>query len=386
MARIPEADIARLKNEVSLVRLIESQGHTLTKRGKDWVMRCVFHDDATASLVVTESKNLYHCFGCNAAGSVIDWVMKTQGVSLPHAVQLLRNGAPLEGGQAGDKAGIKRSHQRHLPPLVADTADEQALLVQVTDYYHSALKQSPDALAYLQSRGLVSSEMIDVFKLGYADRTLTYRLPPGQNVAGREIRTRLQAVGVYRSSGHEHLNGCIVVPVIGMEDGAMPEQSGKIMQLYGRRIAPNSKIPADQPRHMYLPRPLKGVWNEAALMASREIILCESLIDAMTFWCAGYRNVIAAYGVNGFTVDHWQAVKRYGVTRVLIAYDRDDAGNAAADKLAAELMEAGIECFRVLFPKEMDANDYALKVQPAVKSLGLLLHQSQWLGKGNGRA
>lgn len=345
-------------------------------------MRCVFHEDATASLVVTESKNLYHCFGCNAAGSVIDWVMKTQGVSLPHAVQILRNGAPLEGGQAGEKVGIKRSHQRHLPPLVADTADDQALLVQVTDYYHSALKQSPDALAYLQNRGLVSSEMIDVFKLGYADRTLTYRLPPGQNVAGREIRSRLQALGVYRSSGHEHLNGCIVVPVIGMEDGAMPEQAGKIMQLYGRRIAPNSKIPGDQPRHMYLPRPLKGVWNEAALVASREIILCESLIDAMTFWCAGYRNVIAAYGVNGFTADHWQAVKRYGVTRVLIAYDRDDAGNAAADKLAVELMEAGIECFRVLFPKEMDANDYALKVQPAGKSLGLLLHQAQWLGKG----
>ncbi|MDM5182049.1 CHC2 zinc finger domain-containing protein [Massilia sp. DJPM01] len=382
MARIPEADIERLKNEVSLVRLIESQGHTLTKRGRDWVMRCVFHEDATASLVVTESKNLYHCFGCNAAGSVIDWVMKTQGVSLPHAVQLLRNGAPLEGGQAGDKAGVKRSHQRHLPPLVADTADEQALLVQVTDYYHSALKQSPDALAYLQSRGLVSSEMIDVFKLGYADRTLTYRLPPGQNVAGREIRTRLQALGVYRSSGHEHLNGCIVVPVIGMEDGAMPEQAGQVMQLYGRRIAPNGKIPADQPRHMYLPRPLKGVWNEAALVASREIILCESLIDAMTFWCAGFRNVIAAYGVNGFTLDHWQAVKRYGVTRMLIAYDRDDAGNAAADKLAGEFMDAGIECFRVLFPKGMDANDYALKVQPAAKSLGLLLHQAQWMGKG----
>lgn len=153
--------------------------------------------------------------------------------------------------------------------------------MQVTDYYHSALKQSPDALAYLQNRGLVSADMIDVFKLGYADRTLTYRLPPGQNVAGREIRARLQALGVYRSSGHEHLNGCIVVPVIGMEDGAMPEQGGQVMQLYGRRIAPNSKIPGDQPRHMYLPRPLKGVWNEAALVASREIILCESLIDAM---------------------------------------------------------------------------------------------------------
>ncbi|CUI02845.1 DNA primase [Janthinobacterium sp. CG23_2] len=378
MARIPDAEIERLKNEVSLVRLIESQGHTLTKRGKDWVMRCVFHEDATASLVVTDSKNLYHCFGCNAAGSVLDWVMKTQGVSLPHAVALLKGGAPLE----GERVGVTRSHQRHLPPLVADTADDQALLVQVTDYYHSALKQSPDALAYLQNRGLVSADMIDVFKLGYADRTLTYRLPPGQNLAGREIRARLQALGVYRSSGHEHLNGCIVVPVIGMEDGAVPEQGGQVMQLYGRRIAPNSKISGDQPRHMYLPRPLKGIWNEAALVASHEIILCESLIDALTFWCAGFRNVIAAYGVNGFTVDHWQALKRHSTRRVLIAYDRDDAGNAAADKLAPELLEAGIECFRVLFPKGMDANDYALKVQPAGKGLGLVLQQAEWLGKG----
>jgi DNA primase len=146
--------------------------------------------------------------------------------------------------------------------------------------------------------------------------------------------------------------------------------------------ASRNKISGDQPRHMYLPRPLKGVWNEAALVASREIILCESLIDAMTFWCAGFRNVIAAYGVNGFTADHWQAMNRHGTRRVLIAYDRDDAGNAAADKLAAEFLDAGIECFRVLFPKEMDANDYALKVQPAGKSLGLLLQQAEWLGKG----
>lgn len=378
MPRIPDSELERLKNEVSLLRLIESQGHKLQKRGKDWFMRCVFHDDATASLSVTESKNLYHCFGCNAGGNVIDWVMKTQGVSLPHAVQILQNGAPLE----GERVGVARSTKRHLPSLAADTADDQALLLQVTDYYHAALKQSPEALAYLQGRGLVSGELVDRFKLGYADRTLTYRLPPGQNVAGKEIRARLQTLGVYRSSGHEHLNGCIVVPVIGIEESAMPEQSGQVMQLYGRRIAPNNKVTGDQARHLYLPRPLGGVWNEAALVADREIILCEALIDAMTFWCAGHRNVIAAYGVNGFTADHWQALKRHGTRRVLIAYDRDDAGNTAAEKLAAELLDAGIECFRVLFPKGMDANDYAQKVQPTEKSLSLALQQAEWLGKG----
>jgi hypothetical protein len=182
-------------------------------------------------------------------------------------------------------------------------------------------------------------------------------------------------VGVYRASGHEHLNGCLVVPVLDLE-------SGDVRQLYGRRIAPGHKIPANQPKHLYLSLPLAGVWNEAALIASREVIVCEALIDAMTFWCAGYRNVIAAYGVSGFTQDHWAALKRHGTERVWIAYDRDEAGNAAAENLATELHEAGIETWRVLFPKGMDANEYAKKVAPAEKSLGVLLQQAEWIGKG----
>jgi DNA primase len=81
------------------------------------------------------------------------------------------------------------------------------------------------------------------------------------------------------------------------------------------------------------------VWNEEALIASKDIILCEALIDALTFWVAGYRNVTASYGVNGFTADHRAAFERHGTERVYIAYDRDDAGDKAAAKLAEELME-----------------------------------------------
>ncbi|MCP3721394.1 CHC2 zinc finger domain-containing protein [Paraburkholderia sp. CNPSo 3281] len=371
MPRIPETELDRLKREVSLVRLIESQGHELKKRGRDWVMRCVFHEEDTPSLSVSEAKNVYHCFGCNASGTVLDWVMKTQGVSLPHAVQLLRNDAPLADAE---KTGVNRSQVRHLPSLAAGS-DEAALLREVADTYHATLKQSPEAQAYLTQRGLVHGEVIDTFRLGYANKSLTYRLPPGYSKEGREVRERLQRVGVYRESGHEHLNGCLVVPVLELDTGA-------VRQMYGRRIAPGHRIPAGQPKHLYLSLPLAGVWNEAALVASREVIVCEALIDALTFWCAGYRNVIAAFGVNGFTQSHWDALKRHGTDRVWIAYDRDDAGNAAAEKLATELHEAGIETWRVLFPKGMDANDYARKVTPAEKSLGVLLQQAEWIGKG----
>lgn len=73
------------------------------------------------------------------------------------------------------------------------------------------------------------------------------------------------------------------MPALGLEDGAQPEQPGRVMQLYGRRMQPNNKL-HNQPRHLYFATPLRGVWNEAALLARLEIILCESLIDAMTFW------------------------------------------------------------------------------------------------------
>jgi DNA primase len=375
MPRIPETELERLKREVSLVRLIESQGHELKKRGRDWVMRCVFHEEDTPSLAVSEAKNVYHCFGCNASGTVLDWVMKTQGVSLPHAVQLLRNDAPLAGEQ---KVGVNRSQARHLPSLAAGS-DEAVLLREVAGTYHATLKQSPEAQAYLVQRGLVHGELIDTFRLGYANKSLTYRLPPGYSKEGREVRERLQRVGVYRESGHEHLNGCLVVPVIDLDTG---DGVVNVRQMYGRRIAAGHKIPAGQPKHLYLSLPLAGVWNEVALVASREVIVCEALIDALTFWCAGHRNVIAAFGVSGFTADHWSALKRHGTQRVWIAYDRDDAGNAAAEKLGTELREAGIETWRVLFPKGMDANDYARKVAPAEKSLGVLLQQAEWIGKG----
>ncbi len=65
-------------------------------------------------------------------------------------------------------------------------------------------------------------------------------------------------------------------------------------------------------------------------MASKEIILCESLIDAMTFWVAGLRNVTASYGVNGFTRDHRAAFASHGVKRVYLANDADEAGNTTA--------------------------------------------------------
>ncbi len=372
MARIPEAEIERLKLEISLQRLAESQGIELKRHGADLIGLCPFHDDHEPSLVISSKKNLWHCLGaCQSGGSVIDWVIKTHGVSFRHAVELLREGVP-----ALAAAPVKRSTVPKLPAPISLDADDQALLNQVIDYYHETLKQSPEALAYLQSRGLDHPDLITHFKLGYANRTLGLRLPEKNRVAGGEIRARLQKLGLYRNSGHEHFNGSLIVPVL--------DEQENVTEVYGRKLRDDLRL--GTPKHLYLPGSHRGVWNLRGLMTEgrgqKEIILCEALIDAMTFWCAGYRNVTAAYGVEGFTEEHLAAFKQHGIERVLIAYDRDHAGETAAEKLTEKLLAANIECYRIQFPKGMDANAYAQKVTPTTKSLGLVIRKAVWLGKG----
>ncbi len=371
MARIPNQVIERLKEEVSVQRLAEARGVTFTKHGADLIGRCPFHEDRTPSLVVTPAKNLWHCLGaCQAGGTVIDWVMRAEGISFRHAAELLLNDSICLA--ASDAVPPKRSSVRKLPTPIERNAEDAKLLCQVIEYYHETLLNSPEALDYLKRRGIGSEEAIKTFKLGYANRTLGYRLPEKNRVEGAAIRGQLQRIGLLRESGHEHFSGSLVIPVI--------NTTGEVTEVYGRKL--NDNLRAGTPLHLYLPGPHRGVWNAAALSTTPEVILCEALIDALTFWCAGYRNVTASYGIEGFTADHLAAFRQCGVERVLIAYDRDEAGDRAAEKLAQQLIAEGLDGYRILFPKHMDANEYALKVGPAHKSLGVAIRSAQWLGKG----
>ena len=227
MARISDEQIQRLKEEIAVQRLIESAGIDLKKVGEDWAGRCPFHADDTASLIMTPAKNLWHCFDCGVGGGVIDWVMKLRGVSFHHAAELLKDdcahaslAAESLGASPSIGSPVKRATVRSLAAPVTLDADDHALLVQVVDCYHQCLKDAPDALAYLQSRGLTHPERVDHFRLGYANRTLGLRLPEKNRKAGADIRGRLERLGVYRASGHEHLAGSLVIPVL--DEAGMP--------------------------------------------------------------------------------------------------------------------------------------------------------------------
>lgn len=371
MARFDDSELETLKRTTDLAALIRSRGVDL--KGSDngnLVGRCPFHDDATPSLVVTPGKGLWRCMSpaCAATGNAIQFIMRKDGLSFRHAVELLR--APSAAAFTATPKTV-----RVLPPPVALDADDKTLLRQVVDYYAERLRDETAGAAarrYLAGRGLGSAEAIAAHRIGFADRTLGLRLPLKNRKDGAEIRSRLERLGVYRESGHEHFNGCVVLPILG--------EGGEVLGLYGRKIV---EAQSTGIKHLYLPGPHRGLWNPAAL-TSPEVILCEAILDALTFWENGHRNVTTAYGVEGFSDDMLDAFVAAGVRLVWIAFDRDEGGEIGAEKVAARLMARGIECRRVLFPHGQDANDYARKTTPAGKALGVLLNAAAWLGKGQG--
>ena len=273
LPRVPDEEIARLKAEVAVERLAEARGIVLSRHGKDLIGLCPFHDDREPSLVISPDKNLWHCFGaCGAGGSPIDWVMRAEGVSFRHAVELLRQGVPT----TAEGPAPKRATVRKLAAPFDVSVEDRELLDRVVGFYHQTLRESPEALGFLERRRIAHPEAVERFRLGYANRTLGYRLPDKNRAAGADIRGRLQRLGVYRASGHEHFSGSLVVPVI---------NDGVVREVYGRKV--RDDLRAGTPAHLYLPGPHAGVFNVEALAAGDEIIVCESLIDALSFWCWG---------------------------------------------------------------------------------------------------
>lgn len=422
MPRLSESDLTRIK-AISLLDILAREGVELKAQGKDFVTCCVFHDDATASLTISPDKNLYHCFGCGVAGSPVDWVMTRRKLSFRAACDALQVefgfGSGVDVGNvdvirpdATSTTIFKSPTSSKLPPtaafpLTADAAP-QALLSAVLDYYQQTLHSSSEALDYLRQRGLLSGvrgdQLIAHFRLGYANRTLGYRLPSSVRKAGIDIRLALQAVGILRESGHEHLNGSVVVPVI--------DASGAITDLYGRKILNNLRH--GTPLHLYLKGAHQGVWNAQGLLDSiaagqREIILCESLFDAMSYWVHGFDNVTCSYGARGFGAQHVALFKQlaggagvngvgadgadvnvdavdhsdHGLQRVLIAYDADKAGDDAAAELVQTLLAVGIGASRIEYVRGQDANDYA-QLPDAAARLAEVVRHARWLtGKQN---
>jgi len=349
--QVTKEGIERIKVANDLAALVAERGIEVRRKGRVVVARCPFHEEKTPSFTITPSKGLYHCFGCGAAGDVIGFVTKYDKVSFGAALETLARRAGLDLKKLTEERPqvVRQMPRQALTPPASNGkgsaegaplqgAPPAAVLPRVIEHYHRTFCEREDAQAYLKQRGLTDLDLLRALKVGYADGSLL-KVIPKQG----EVRDQLLALGVITSEGRELLGGCVVVPI--------PDPlTNQWTNLYGRGLR--------TPRHCYLPGPLRGVLNFQAARLSPEVILTESVLDAVSFHQAGISTAIPIYGTNGFTTDHLDTLKREGVRRVILALDNDEPGRKATDAIKEKLTAAGITVRVASFPAGVkDAND-----------------------------
>lgn len=345
-----------IKKYVDIVDLFSHYGISLTKKGKSYMAKCPWHNDKNPSLSVDREKDggVYHCFGCGESGDIFTLTEKMKGLSFKEAVKYLKEfkGSPLQkasvdmktdkgNGNGEESSESKETQSFNLAASVAahqpkekqkdeDAAndaepgispDENITLTTIADYYHKKLYENPEALEYLKKRGLTKAESHDRFRIGIAAGGLL-------EVIGESRKKKLKELGILREKGSEHFRNCVTFPII--------DELGQVVGMYGRSIDDTAKT-----KHLYLKDKHKGVFNRKASKVFNEIILTESIIDALSLIEIGIENVQSIYGTNGFTDEHLQILKDDRVKTVVIAFDADEAGNSASMKLAERLLSEG---------------------------------------------
>ena len=211
----------------------------------------------------------------------------------------------------------------------------------VSYYQHTLGADDNRGLAYLKNeRGIADNQSITDFGTGYANGTLLEILPEDP-----EVILALKRIGILNAKGHELFYNCVVFPLV--------DESGAVVNLYGRNIDEGSGV-----AHLYLPGPRTGLVNPAysAAKRSQDLILTESIIDALTLYDRGFKNAVPIYGVNGLIDEHLSLFNRQ-ITAVFLAFDADDAGRRANEAVSLRLKEKGITAYPVSLP-EKDVNLY----------------------------
>jgi len=330
-----EKEVIEQVKRTDLVALVQAKGIELKKNGKSWFGLCPFHADKNPSLSINPIKNLFQCFGCGAAGDAIRFVELFDQVDFKEAVKRLS-------GNGFKTAAVKAEPEQPAKEL---SVKERKLLARVVAYYQHTLSQDSRGLNYLkQERGITDNASLQDFGAGYANGTLLEILPDDP-----EIIQALKKIGILNAKGHEVFYNCVVFPLFNTKGG--------IESLYGRNIDPEAGV-----AHLYLAGPRCGLVNRQAVNRSQTIILTESIIDALTLYDQGFKNVIPIYGVNGLIDDHLQLLYRKIKTAYLV-FDADEPGKRAVDAVSLRLKEKGITAYPVTLPVK-DVNLYFKRHTP----------------------
>ena len=332
-------DVRRMKR-LDLPEILKSYGIPLKSRNdhsgstsspQSFMALCPFHDDKNPSLSLSkvDDRWLFRCFGCHVSGTVIDFVMKKENLSLQDTYSKLKSmtpevHAPDRSPHNGNGNGV------HSPNPIE-------LLKLVADFYHKTFVSDQRGVEYLKSRGIKSPEIYESFKIGFANGSLKKILS-----LKSETTHELRHLGILNGEGNEFFYNSIVIPLF--------DEDGNVVSLYGRNVS--------QKRHLYLKGPHKGLVNRQGAFGADKVILTESILDALSLYELGIRNVIPCYGTGGFTADHKTLLLKQGTKGIELSFDNDSAGLCGAKALANEY-GPGVTSALVKLPDGIkDLNDF----------------------------
>jgi DNA primase len=345
---ILDEDVAAVRAASDIVGVI-SQYVQLRREGQRWKGLCPFHGEKTPSFSVNANEGVWYCFGCRASGDVITFVRAVEHLGFPEAVEWLaaRAGITLRYSDRNEAEGRKR----------------RARLIEIMGravaWYHERLLSAPDAGAarsYLRARGL-DGDMVREYRLGWA--------PDGWDTLCRALRldeqdARDTGLGRVNQRGRlqDHFRARVLFPIQDAEGNPVS---------FGGRILPGTEGPGNQGKYknttetpLYSKgRVLYGLDRaKAAIVRDGTAIICEGYTDVIGFHQAGVPLAVATCGT-ALTDDHVALLHRFAARRLVLAFDADSAGQAAAERFYQWERQHDLEVAVADLPPGQDPADVA---------------------------
>jgi DNA primase len=340
---IVEEDVARVRAATDFVE-VASEHLALKRVGRRWVGLCPFHAEKTASFSINAELGLYHCFGCQAKGDVITFVREVEHLDFVEAVERLAAKAGIE--LRYDEAREGRGRQRRTRLIEAVEA--------AAEWYHQRLLTAADAAparAYLRSRGY-DGDVVRAFRLGWA--------PTDWDALARALRLpddvlRDTGLGIVNRRGRQQDNfrGRVMFPIF--------DAAGKAVA-FGGRALPG----ADGPKYKNSPetplysksRTLYGLnWAKSEVVSTGEVVVCEGYTDVIGLAAVGVHRAVATCGT-ALADEHFRMLKNFA-RRIVLAYDADAAGQAAAERFYDWERRYEIDLFVAALPSGSDPGELA---------------------------
>ena len=332
----------QLRSASDLLSLI-SEDTSLKGQGDRFTGLCPFpeHNEKTPSFSVSQSKQLYHCFGCQNSGNIFTYLQKQRGMSFFESVEYLAN-----------KSGIALPKRQNYQ-LASINQSFFQLSEKVCHFYKQQLRTSPadhPVKKYLKKRGW-TEELMDRFQLGYAPKgnvLLSFLRDPKEQKAGIELGLigQSQDGRIYDNFRHR-----LIFPIFSTRRQVLG---------FGARALDNSLpkyINSKESQIFHKGRVFYGLNESARYLRQRSVILIvEGYTDFLSLWQAGFTNLGATLGT-ALTSFHARLLKRY-VDSVILVFDGDEAGLKASERSLPLLLAEGLNVKFLSLPESQDPDDF----------------------------